>query len=92
MKRIYKSAFLGITLLATSIYAATPHKEWKEPFSKESHEDVQRWISDLMLKFYYAYHDNNVEEMIKLDEQIRNLVQLEFASNKDSASKEINGN
>lgn len=84
MKAFYKTIFLSITLLATSVYADTPHKQWKEPFSAESHKEVQGWISDLMLKFYYAYHDNNIEEMKRIDEQIRNLIHLEFESNKDS--------
>lgn len=84
MKLRYKSAFLAITLLTSALVAETPHKQWKEPFSEESHQDVQGWISDLMLKFYYAYHDNNIDEMKRLSEQIQNLIHLEFESNKES--------
>lgn len=83
MKLKYNHIFFTITLFVTSVYAEIPHNQWKEPFSKESHEEVQGWISDLMLKFYYAYHDNNLDEMKRLDEQIRNLVHLEFESNRE---------
>jgi len=81
MKSSYKYIFFAITLLFSGLQADIPHKQWKEPFSQESHEDVQRWISELMLKFYYAYHDNNVEEMKRLSEQIQNLIHLEFEAN-----------
>jgi hypothetical protein len=83
MKLNYKTAFLAISLLCVGLSAETPHKQWEEPFSKESHEEVQGWISDLMLKFYYAYHDNNIDEMKRLNEQIQNLIHLEFESNKE---------
>ena len=79
-----KSIYLSLILLTAGIYAETPHKQWKEPFSKESHEEVQGWISELMLKFYYAYHDNNIDEMKRLSEQIQNLIHLEFESNRET--------
>jgi hypothetical protein len=80
-KNVAEKKFLQAEDEITQVHKNLPHSRWSQTFTEDTNAEVEEWVHIFLAKFYVAYCENNKQKMEEINEQIQNLIHLEFEGN-----------